>query len=313
MRTYHYILRRLLYVIPIWMGVTLLIFLMFNVVAEDPAVVLLGKHATPKQILELRHELGLDRSVGEQYWDMLQSVFTLNFGRSWATKQQIAQMLKRGATVSLTLSIPGFVVSALLAVAVSLLAAFFRGKWIDKGLVLLCVVLMSVSVLAYILLGQWLFAYQLGWFEIAGYAYGFPDFVPFVLLPVIIWVVLSIGPDVRFYRTVVLEEMHQDYVRTAKAKGLSRRKILFKHILKNAMVPIISNLTIQLPNLILGALLIENFFGIPGLGGITLQAINHSDFPVIKAMTILSSLMYIVFNVLADIMYTLVDPRVQLN
>jgi peptide/nickel transport system permease protein len=153
----------------------------------------------------------------------------------------------------------------------------------------------------------------LGWFEIAGYEYGFPDFLPYIILPAIIWIVLSIGPDVRLYRTIMLDEVHQDYVRTARAKGLSSRMILFKHVLKNAMIPIITNLVIQVPSLILGALLIENFFGIPGLGNITLQAINNSDFPVIKAMTILSSVLYVIFNVITDILYTLVDPRVQLK
>ena len=195
----------------------------------------------------------------------------------------------------------------------ALLAAFFRGTLLDRSLVVVSVIMMSISVLAYILFGQWLFAYKLGWFEIAGYEYGFPDFLPYVVLPAMIWIVLSIGPDVRFYRTIILDEVHQDYVRTARAKGLANRTILFKHVLKNAMIPIITNLVTQIPALILGALLIENFFGIPGLGNITLQAINSSDFPVIKAMTILSSMLYIIFNVITDILYTLVDPRVKLN
>lgn len=313
MYIYHYTIRRLLYAIPILIGVTMVIFLLFNVVAGDPTAVLLGKHATSQQMAELRHELGLDKPMLMQYFDTLKSAFTLNFGRSWSTKQHIMRMIKGGAYASLTLSIPAFVLASLAAISVALLAAFFRGTLLDRSLVVVSVVLMSISVLAYILFGQWVFAYKLGWFEIAGYEYGFPDFLPYIVLPAIIWIVLSIGPDVRFYRTVILDEVHQDYVRTARAKGLSNRMILFKHVLKNAMIPIITNLVIQVPALILGALLIENFFGIPGLGNMTLQAINNSDFPVIKAMTILSSILYIIFNVITDVLYTLVDPRVQLK
>ena len=313
MHIFHYVIRRLLYAVPILLGATLLIFLLFNVVAGDPTVVLLGKHATFQQMIELKHELGLDRSMLVQYLDTLKSAFTLNFGRSWATKQPITQMIKGGAYVSLTLSVPAFILASVLAIAMALLAAFFRGTLLDKSLVVVSVIMMSISVLAYILLGQWVFAYKLGWFEIAGYEYGFPDFLPYIMLPAIIWVVLSIGPDVRFYRTVMLDEVHQDYVRTARSKGLSNRVILFKHVLKNAMIPIITNLVIQLPSLILGTLLIESFFGIPGLGNITLQAINSADFPVVKAMTILSSVFYIVFNIITDVLYTVVDPRVQLK
>jgi peptide/nickel transport system permease protein len=173
--------------------------------------------------------------------------------------------------------------------------------------------MMSISGLTYILLGQWLFAYKLGWFEIAGYEHGFPHFIPYIVLPGIILVILSIGYEVRFYRTVILDEMYQDYVRTARAKGLPEWIVLFKHILKNAMVPIITNLIIQLPALLLGTLLVESFFGIPGLGGITMHAINNSDFPIIKAMTIISTVFYIIFNLVTDVLYTLVDPRIRLS
>lgn len=313
MHAYTYVIRRLLYVIPILMGVSLLIFLMFNIVAGDPAVMLLGKHATVKQIAELRHELGLDRHWLMQYLDILKSAFTFDFGRSWATKQQITPMIKSGASVSLTLVTPAFIVTSLLAISMALIAAFFRGKLLDRGLVVLSVVMMSISGLAYILFGQWLFAYKLGWFDIAGYEYGFPDFIPYTILPGIILVVLSIGSDVRFYRTVILDELYQDYVRTARAKGLPERLVLFKHVLKNALIPIITNLIMQLPSLLLGTLLVENFFSIPGLGSITLHAINNSDFPVIKAMAILSAVFYLIFNVATDILYTLVDPRIKLS
>ncbi len=313
MNIYQYTIRRLLYAVPILVGVTLIIFLLFNIVLGDPTAVLLGKHSTTQQMAELRHELGLDRPQMMQYFDTLRSALTLDFGRSWATKQPIAKMIQSGAMVSLTLSVPAFVIANLAGIAIALLAAFFRGTLLDSMLVVISVVMMSISVLAYILFGQWVFAYKLGLFEIAGYEYGFPYFIPYIILPGIIWIVLSIGPDMRFYRTVMLDEVYQDYVRTAQAKGLSNRVILFKHVLKNAMIPTITHLVTQLPSLILGSLLIENFFGIPGLGGIMMQAIENSDFPVIKAMTVLLSVLYIIFNVIIDVLYTLVDPRVKLS
>ncbi|MBT3234470.1 MAG: ABC transporter permease [Bdellovibrionales bacterium] len=313
MNIYSYTFRRLLYVIPVVLGVSLIIFVLFNLVAGDPTAILLGKHASASQMAELRHELGLDRPWLAQYFDVVRSAFTFDFGRSWSTKQEIFEMIKAGAIPSLTLSFPAFFLSTVLAIIVSLFVSFYRGGVVDRLVVFVCVALMSISSLAYILFGQWFLAYYLGLFEISGYESGFPYFIPYVLLPIIIWMVLSVGPDVRFYRTVVLDEIYQDYVRTARSKGLSERVILFKHVLKNAMIPIITYVLIKIPFLILGALLLESFFSIPGLGSITLNAINGSDFPVIKAMTILSSIAYILFSVFTDVMYCLVDPRVRLK
>tara|TARA_R110000868_G_scaffold30668_1_gene113180 strand:- start:10218 stop:11111 length:894 start_codon:yes stop_codon:yes gene_type:complete len=295
------------------LGVCAIIFLIFNVVAPDPALIILGKHATVEQIVEIREQLGLNRSMWLQYFDIVKSAFTFDFGRSWSTKQEIIQMIKAGAIPSATLSFPAFFISTILGISIALLVAFYRGSVFDKVTVVGCVTLMSVSSLAYILFGQWFFAYKLGWFEISGYDYGFPYFIPYILLPAIIWVMLSVGPDVRFYRTIMLDEIYQDYIRTARAKGLSERVILFKHVLKNAMIPIITYVVIQIPFLILGALLLESFFSIPGLGSITLNAINSSDFPVIRAMTVLSAVAYIIFSVITDVLYTLVDPRVRLS
>jgi peptide/nickel transport system permease protein len=172
---------------------------------------------------------------------------------------------------------------------------------------------MSISSLAYILFGQWFFGYKLGWFEISGYEHGFPQFVPYVILPILLYVVIEVGPDTRFFRTVILDEVYQDYVRTARAKGLGEIKIMFKHVLKNTLVPVLTYVIIQIPFLILGLLLVETFFSIPGLGGMTVKAINTSDFPVIKAMTILSAMGFIVFSVITDVMYTVVDPRMRLK
>jgi peptide/nickel transport system permease protein len=313
MNLYLYILRRVLYTIPTIIGVTFFIFVMFNLVAGDPAKILLGKYASAKQIAELRHELGLDKPFVGQYLDVLKSALTFNFGNSWSSKQSISHMLKNSGMVSLSLSLPGFLLGNVLAICIAFIAVVFRGTWIDKMLVVLCTLLVSISALTYILLGQWFFSYKLGWFEINGYEYGFPNFIPYIILPSLILMILNIGYDMRFYRAVLLEEIYKDYVRTAMAKGLSLNVVLFKHVLRNALIPILTNIFMNLPSLILGTLLLENFFSIPGLGGVLIKAIGTSDFPVIKATTIVVSILYIVFNLLIDLLYMVADPRVKLK
>jgi peptide/nickel transport system permease protein len=308
-----YIVRRLLYLIPVLLGVSFVIFVLFNLVSGDPTAVLLGKNATARQMEELREQLGLNKPLFDQYLDVVKSAFTFDFGYSWATKQQISKMIIQGAYPSLCLSLPAFIVATVLSLIISLVVSFYRGKGIDLFVRILCIAGVSVSALAYILFFQYFFAFKLGWFEISGFEFGFPDFVPYVALPAIIFILLSLGPDVRFFRTIILDEIYQDYVRTARAKGLSETVILLKHVLRNALIPIITYVVIQLPSLILGALLLENFFSIPGLGGITLNALNSSDFPVIKAMAILSSVLYIVLSLVTDILYTFADPRVKLK
>lgn len=308
-----YILRRLLYTIPVVLGVSFIIFILFNLVSGDPTALLLGKNATAKQMIELREQLGLNKPLWAQYIDVVKSAFTFDFGRSWQSKQEIMHMIRMGAYPSLVLSIPAFAISTILSILISLVVAYYRGKGIDLFIRVMCIAGMSISSLVYILVFQWYFAYHLGWFEISGFEEGFPNFIPYIALPAIIWIVLSLGPDVRFFRTVILDEIYQDYVRTARAKGLGEKTILLKHVLRNAMIPIITYVVIQLPFLILGALLLESFFGIPGLGGMTLNALNSSDFPVVKAMAILSSVAYILFGLLTDILYTVADPRVKLK
>ena len=306
-----YIIRRLLYMIPVLLGVSLIIFVLFNVVSGDPTAVLLGKNATARQMAELREQLGLNKSLFSQYLDIVKSAFTFDFGYSWATKQEISQMIWQGAYPSLCLSVPAFIISTIVSLLISVFVAYYRGKGIDLFVRVCCIAGMSISALAYILFFQWFFAYKLGWFEISGFEEGFPNFISYIALPAIIWIVLSIGPDVRFFRTVILDEIYQDYVRTARSKGLSEITILLHHVLRNAMIPIITYVVIQIPSLILGALLLENFFSIPGLGGMTLNALNSSDFPVMKAMAIISSVGYIIFGLISDILYTVADPRIK--
>jgi peptide/nickel transport system permease protein len=307
-----YIIRRLLYLVPVLLGVCFLIYLLFNVVAGDPTAILLGKHASVKQMAELREQLGLNQPWYMQYFDIVKSAFTFDFGRSWSTKQQISQMIMQGAVPSLTLSLPAFFIATVVSVLFALIVSYFRGGVVDIFIRVTCIGMMSISSLVYILVFQWLFAYKFALFEISGYEYGFPNFVPYILLPALIWIVLSLGPDIRFYRTLILDEIYQDYVRTARAKGVAEKVILLKHVLRNAMIPIITYTVVQLPFLLLGSLLLESFFSIPGLGGMTITALNSSDFPVLKAMAILSAVAYIVFTLVQDVMYTIVDPRVKL-
>lgn len=308
-----YILRRLAYVIPIMMGVTLFIFILFNVAAGDPTPVLLGKYATAQQMEELRHELGLDKPLFYQYLDLLKSIFSFDLGRSWKSKQLIINMLIQGIKNSLTITVPVFCISGAIAIAVSLFLTTLRNKIYDRLVVISCVILMSISILAYILFGQWFLAFKLGLFEICGYEAGFPYFIPYVILPVIIGVILGLGHDIRYYRSIIMDEASQDYVRTAKAKGLPTNTILFKHILRNAMIPIVGNALAQLPSLVIGSIVVENFFSIPGFGNIILQAIYNSDLPVIKAATILIALSCIFFNILSDVVCVILDPRVRFS
>lgn len=313
MNLYSYIIRRLLYVIPVLLGVCFIIFIIFNVVAPDPAFILLGKHATHEQIAMLHKELGIDRPFWIQYLDIVKSAFTFDFGYSWSSKQSIWEIIKAGAGPSLTITVPLFILTTITSISIALLVAFYRGKFIDKFILLLSISMMSIPSLAYILFGQWFFAYELGWFEISGYEAGFPNFIPYVILPICLYLAISWGPDTRFYRAVILDEVFQDYVRTARAKGVTELTVMFKHVLKNAMIPILTYIVIQIPFLILGLLLAEAFFSIPGLGAITIKAINTSDFPVIKAMTILSAVGFIIFQVITDVLYTVVDPRMRLK
>ena len=308
-----YILRKIAATIPTIFGVALIIFFLFNLVGGDPTLQMVGKHATPQLIAELRHEYGFDQPLWMQFLVYLKQILTFDYGRSYATKQQIGDMILRGIGPSLTLTIPAFLLTTFLAVGIGLVVAYFRGRWIDKVVVIACVFGMSMPMLAYILFGQYFLAYKWGLFPISGFETAWPDRFEYVAMPILLWVMVSLGYDVRFFRTALIEETTQDYVRTARAKGLSEPLVFFKHVLKNSMVPIVTNVVIEIPLLVLGAFLLESFFGIPGLGGITIDAIHNSDFPVIKAMTTLQALLFILGNLATDVVYTLVDPRVSLK
>ena len=308
-----YLIRKILNTIPIILGVALLLFVLLNVVGGDPTYQMLGKHANAQQISALRREYGFDQPLYIQFGMYLKQIATFDYGDSYAYKRPITDMILEGVGPSLSLLVPAFFLTTVLAVLISLLVAYYRGTWIDKLTVVGCVTGMSVSILAYVLFGQYILAYKLGLFPVSGYEPAWPDRIQYLMLPMTIWIAVSIGGEVRFYRTAVLEEIGQDYVRTARAKGLSERMVFLKHVLKNSMVPIVTNVVLEIPLLILGSFVLESFFSIPGLGNITIEAFHNSDFPVIKAMATFVSLLFIVGNVATDIVYTLVDPRVRLS
>jgi peptide/nickel transport system permease protein len=308
-----YIIRRILYIIPILIGAAFILFILFNVLPGDPALLMLGKHVTEQQILDLRAELGLNQPLWLQFFQYLGQVFTFDFGRSYATKQPITQMILDGMGPSAMFAFPFFIFTFCIAISLGLLVAYKRGQIVDKFFVVLCVLGMSIPSLAIILFGQYFFAYKLGWFPISGYSSYFPDAITYLLLPILLWFIVSLGYDLRFYRTAILDETNQDYVRTARAKGVPEWIVLYKHVLRNSLIPVTTYLLIELPFLILGVLLVENFFSIPGLGSMTVEAFNNRDYPVIKAVATLSCLFIIFINLLTDILYTWIDPRVALK
>lgn len=308
-----FLVRRIVGSIPVIFGVALVVFILFNIVGGDPALQMVGKHATVQQIADIRREYGLDQPLFVQFFNYLKEILTFDFGRSYATRQKISDMILNGIGPSLSLAIPAFLITTVLAVSMGLLVSYFRGKMIDRVTVLLCVIGISIPSLGYILFGQYILAYKMNLFPISGFDYSLSGRMEYLVLPAIVWILLSVGYDVRFYRTALLEETSQDYVRTARAKGLSEPRVFFKHVLKNSMVPIVTNVILEIPLLILGAFLLESFFGIPGIGSITIDAIHNSDLPVIKAMATMTSLLYIFGNIMTDVVYTLVDPRVKLK
>jgi peptide/nickel transport system permease protein len=307
-----YIIRKLLNTIPTIFGVVLIVFVLFNVAGGDPCLQMIGRHATVQQLNECHQEYGYDLPKPVQFAHLLKSVVTLDYGRSYATKRQIKDMILAGMGPSLSLAAPAFFMTTIISIIVGLFVAYFRGTWLDKGTVFLCVIGMSLPMMAYILFGQYFFAYKHGWFPISGYEEDWVQRMTYVALPALIYVAVGLGYDVRFYRTAVLEETGQDYVRTARAKGLPEWRVFLKHVLKNSMIPILTYVVLEIPLLVLGLFLLEDFFGIPGLGNITIDAIHNSDFPVLVAMTVLQALLMIFGNLLTDVLYTVFDPRVRL-
>ncbi len=322
-----YIIRRALYAIPILVGVNILTFVLFFVVnsPDDMARMHLGmKRVTPEAIETWKAERGYDKpllfnesSQGvDQFTDTIffqksLKLFQFDFGSS-DSDRDIGYDISQRMWPSLAIAIPVLIVGLMVNITYALLIAFFRATYIDIWSVVLCVVMMSISGLFYIIGGQYLVSKLLHLVPISGYDTGLSA-VKFLILPVLIGVVGGIGAGTRWYRTLFLEEINRDYVRTARAKGLSEVVVLFRHVLKNAMIPILTGVVVVLPLLFMGSLITESFFGIPGLGSYTIDAISRQDFAIVRAMVFLGSVLYILGLLLTDISYTLVDPRVRLS
>ncbi len=275
---------------------------------DRPATLLLKSENAPLEIRALKLERKTGHFFDSQFVFYLSQLARLDFGVSHATNQRVSSMLREGIAPSLSLTIPIFLLGLAAAIAISLFCAFFRDTWIDRVAVVASVVLMSVNYLVWIVASQYIFAYRLRWFPIWGY-----ESWSYLVLPVLIGVTTGLGTNVRFYRTIMLDEMYRDYVRTAFAKGVGRGGVLFKHVLKNAMIPIVTNVVIAIPFLYTGSLLLETFFGIPGLGSMGINAINSSDVDVIRSLVFIGAVLYVVANLLTDICYAIVDPRVKLQ
>jgi peptide/nickel transport system permease protein len=322
-----YIVRRVLYAIPILIGVNLITFVLFFVVntPDDMARMHLGaKRVTPEAIEKWKAERGYQRPLlynatepGARkftqtvFFEKSLKLFAFDFGRA-DDQRDIAYEIRTRMGPSLALAIPVFLVGLAVNITFAMLMAFFRATYVDFWGVVLCVAMMSISTLFYIIGGQYLVSKVLHLVPISGYAGGL-DAGKFVILPVLIGVVSGIGSGSRWYRTIFLEEMGRDYVRTARAKGLAESVVLFRHVLKNAMIPILTQSVVVIPLLFMGSLLSESFFGIPGLGSYTIDAIQAQDFAVVRSMVFIGSVLYIVGLLLTDLSYTVVDPRIRLQ
>jgi peptide/nickel transport system permease protein len=322
-----YILRRLLYAIPILIGVNLITFALFFVVntPDDMARLQLGvKRVTPEAIAKWKAERGYDKPLlwnaqapglakasETIFYAKSVKMFALDFGKA-DDGRDIAREIGNRMGPSLAIAVPVFVLGLFATIAFALLLVFLRSTWLDVTGTVLCVAMMSISGLFYIIGGQWLVSKVWHLAPISGYGDG-PDAFKFLLLPVLISVISGIGSGTRWYRAIFLEEIGRDYVRTARAKGLGERVVLFRHVLKNAMIPILTGVVVVIPTLFMGSLLTESFFGIPGLGSYTIEAINAQDFGVVRAMVFIGAVLYQFGLLLTDISYTLVDPRVRLQ
>ena len=309
-----YVLRRLWQMIPTLAGVILLVFFLFNWIGGDPAYVLAGLFSNQEQIDSIRAELGLDQPLYIQLWIFVQQVVTFNFGNSWTTGESVSAIFATRLPASLTLMGPLLVIETLIALVLAVGLAWVRGSSIDRGTMVVFTALMSVSILVFIIVGQYVLAYRLGWFPVQGWSDNYwKNITTYAPLPILLGLLVSIAPNTRLFRSFVLDEVDQDYVRTARAKGLSEPRVMFIHVLRNALIPVITFVISNLPGLLLGAFLLERFFGIPGVGREIILAVERSDFPVIKAVTIYVAIATMVFNLIGDVLYRLTDPRVQLR
>ncbi len=289
-----YLIRRLWQMIPTLIGVVLLVFLLFKFFGGDPAEILGGLNASKEQVDAIREQLGLNEPWWVQLWIFVKQIVTFDWGKSWATNEAVSNLFATRLPATLTVMVPILVLDVLLALPIAMWVAYRRGSLTDRSIMVVTTVALSISFLVYVIVGQYVFGFLLGWFPVQGWSVG-------------------IAPQTRLYRSFFLDELGQDYVRTARAKGLTEFTVLFKHVLRNAMIPILTNIGLALPGIFVGSFLIEVFFSIPGLGREVLLAVNRSDYPVIQAVTVYLAVLTMFINLGTDILYKLADPRVVLK
>ncbi len=309
-----YLLRRLWQMIPTLAGVVLLVFFLFKAFGGDPAEVLGGLNASPEQVDAIRQQLGLNEPLWVQLWIFVKQIVTFDWGKSWATNEAVSNLFATRLPATLTVMLPILVLDTLLALPIAMAVAYRRGSLSDRVVMVITTVALSISFLVYIIVGQYLFAFQLGWFPVQGWSEStLTNLLVYVPLPVLLAVMVGVAPQTRLDRSFVLDALGQDYVRTARAKGMTEGVVLFRHVLRNALIPILTNIGLQLPGIFVGSFLIEVFFSIPGLGREVLLAVNRSDFPVIQAVTVYLAMLTMVINLATDLAFKLADPRVVLK
>jgi peptide/nickel transport system permease protein len=329
METLRYALRKSIYSIPLLFGVTLISFLLMVYFGPELTFSILGKHATPEQIAEIRHQLGYDQNFFVRFFMFLEEIVTFEFGNSISSGEKVSSILLRTVPVSFMVALPGFILSNVLGISLALVAAYYRGTWIDKCIMVLAVVGMSISIIMVLIGFQVLFctSYGLNWFPVQGWVeppLSYPDatgweiayyywyyYWYYVTVPMLAQVFVALGYNTRFFRAVIVEEMSRDYVRTARAFGVGPVKLLLKYVLKNALIPISTRIIITIPFIIIaGNLVLEGFFSIPGVGLVTFNAITNGDLPIVKAVVTCTAVLYVIALIATDITYKFIDPRI---
>jgi len=310
-----YTLRKLIGGIPLILGVTLISFVLMVHFGPDKTYELLSKNPTAEEIAQVRSQLGYDQPFWVRYGNYLGQLASFDFGYSDSTGERVASILSRTVPISLALLAPGFVLGNLLGIVLGLVAAWHRGRWIDKAIMGFAVVGMSISFLVVIIAFQIVFGVWLGWFPVRGWnVHDFSSYLHYVTVPTLASVFVALGYNTRFFRAVLVEEMGRDHVRTARAYGAGPVTILYRNVLRNALIPIITRIMFSIPLVVIsGSLLIESYFGIPGVGKATFDAITSGDQPILKSVVGLTAVLFVLILIVNDILYRAVDPRVSLK
>ncbi len=311
---FSYIVRRLLYMIPILLGVIFITFVLDNMMMSPDAKAsrVLGPRATGQTRTEWIHNRGLDRPLPAQFVNYVKDLATFNFHTTWVTGREVKEVFLQGLGPSLCITVPGFLAALLGSLGLALFQVFVRNSPVDRALTIFSVALMSVPTMVYVIFAQAVIALNLRYFPAYGFNYE-PGMMRFLMLPIFIFMLINLGYDSRLYRAIFLEEIQQDYIRTAHAKGVSNTRVLTVHVFKNGLIALITLVVAQLPKLVLGSLLIESLFGIPGIGSMLAQAIQTGDQPIVITAVFLGSVLYLLSLIVTDIFYALADPRIRLS